>query len=525
MLLYIAPVSTFSLGAKTTGRTFALSLLATIVPGISPATAEPSAVPGKPNIVFIIADDLGVGDLQCYGATKIKTPNLDRLAADGVRATDANASASVCTPSRYGILTGRDYWRIKTDWQGQSLIEPDRQTVAKTLREAGYKTGYFGKWHLGWGEVDPAKRRPHRADLDWNAPPIKPGVLEAGFDTFFGTPFSHNEPPLVFMEGRAVFKGDPADPLEIVGPEVEKYFGYGTSRGAKAAHEARPIDRIDEIVADKAAAFIEANAPGPFYLNIAFVAPHVPIAPAPEFKKASDVGPYGDYVTMLDHCVGRVLEALDRAGVADNTLVIFTSDNGAILHKEVHETGHRANAARLGQKTDAWLGGVNVPFIARWPGRIPAGSTTGALISLNDFYATACAAAHLPPPSGDGIDSVNQLPVLTGSEAASVRKEMTHIAISKPGLALRSGDWLFIPAQGSLGVTTDPKMAWAMQFGEIGLVNSDFKPDGTLKADAPPVQLYNVKDDPSQAVNVALKNPEKVREMSARLQELRDSAR
>lgn len=518
-------MSTLSPLAKSSGKAVAFSLLATISAGVSPCAAETSATSGKPNIVFMIADDLGVGDLQCYGATKIKTPNLDRLAAGGIRATDAHASAAVCTPSRYGILTGRDFWRVNSEWQGQNLIEPDRATVAKTLREAGYKTAYFGKWHLGWGNVDPAKRRTHRAEIDWNAAEVKPGVLEAGYDMFFGSPFSHNEPPLVFMQDRAVFKGDPNDPLEIVGPEVEKYFGYGTSRGAKAAHEARPTDRIDEIVADKAASFIKANAPGPFYLNIAFVSPHVPIAPAPEFKQSSEAGAYGDYVVMLDHCVGRVLDALNQAGVADNTLVIFTSDNGAILHKEVHATGHRANAARLGQKTDAWLGGVNVPFIARWPGHIPEGSTTGALISLNDFYATACAAAGLPPPSGDGIDSINQLPVLTDPKAAPVRKEMTHIAIAKPGLALRSGDWLFIPAQGSLGVTTDPKMAWAMQFDEIGLVNSDFNPDGTLKPDAPPVQLYNVKDDPSQAVNLAAKDPDKVDELAARLQELRNSGR
>jgi arylsulfatase A-like enzyme len=518
-------MSTVLLDDRPSRRLVALPFLALLAWGVLPVVAETADAPGKPNIVFIIADDLGVGDLGCYGAAKIKTPNLDRLAAGGVRATEVCASAAVCTPSRYGILTGRDYWRIRTDWEGQSLIEPDRATVAKTLRDAGYRTGYFGKWHLGWGEVDPAKRRTHRAELDWNAAEIKPGVLEAGYDTFFGTPFSHNEPPLVFMQDRSVVKADPADPLELVKPEVEKHFGYGTSRGAKAAHEARPTDRIDMIVADKAAEFIAAKAPGPFYLNIAFVSPHVPIAPAPEFKKTSEAGAYGDYVAMLDHCVGRVLDALDKAGVADNTLVIFTSDNGAILHKEVHAAGHRANAARLGQKTDAWVGGLNVPFIARWPGRIPAGTTSGALISLNDFYATACAAASLPSPSGEGIDSINQLPVLEDPTAGSLRHEMTHLAITKPGVVLRSGDWLFIPAQGSLGVTTDPKMAWAMQYAEIGLVNSDFNVDGTLKPEAPPVQLYNLKEDSSQAVNLAAKNPDKVQELAVRLEEIRSSGR
>lgn len=483
----------------------------------SPASAE------RPNIVFIIADDLGIGDVGCYGAQMIKTPNIDRLSTEGVLATDAHASASVCTPSRYAIITGKDYWRVKKEWQGQMLIEPDQPTVAKTLREAGYTTAYFGKWHLGWGEVDPAKRRANRSDLDWNAEKLAPGVLEAGYDYFFGTPFSHNEPPLVFVENSSVYGRDPADPLILVSPEEEKYFGYGTSRGAKAAHDARPIDRIDLIVAERAASFIADHKEKPFYMNIAFVAPHVPIAPADQFKGSSKASSYGDFVSMLDHCVGVVLDSIKASGLEDRTLVVFTSDNGAILHKDVHALGHRANAALLGQKTDAWEGGLNIPFIARWPGRIPAGTKTSALISLNDFYATACAASGASLPTDGNLNTINQLPVLENPASPGPRKEMTYLAISKPAVSLRSGEWVYIPARGSLGVTTDPKMAWAMQFEELGLTNSDFNADGTPVDGAPEVQLYNLAEDPGQHVNLAAKNPEKVAELDARLREIRST--
>lgn len=478
---------------------------------------------GKPNIVFIVADDLGIGDVGCYGATKIKTPNLDRLAAQGLRATDAHASGAVCTPSRYGILTGRDYWRIKTDWMGEMLVEPDRPTVAKTLRDAGYDTAYFGKWHLGWGTS--AKPRAHRSDWDWNAETLAPGVLETGYDTFFGTPFSANEPPLVFVESRTVVGRDPADPIIVVDPKVEKYFGYGTSKGAAAAHAARPLDQIDRIVTGKAAAYIEAHKDKPFYLHIALVAPHVPVAPAKDFQGRTTVGAYGDFVEQMDDCVGQLLSAIEKVGIADQTLVIFTSDNGAILSKKIHDRGHRSNAGLLGQKTDAWEGGVNIPFLARWPGKIPAGSVCKRLVSLNDFYATACAAAGVPVPAGAGPDSINQLPVLKNPALPAVRTEMTYLAISKPQVALRSGDWVYLPGRGSFGVTTDPSMEWAMQFEEIGLVNSDFNPDGTPKTDAPDVQLYNLAEDPCQKNNLAASRPEKVKELAARLAEIRAKAR
>jgi arylsulfatase A-like enzyme len=484
------------------------------------ARLTPPASTTQPNFIFIIADDLGIGDLGAYGATRISTPQIDRLAREGLRATQAHASASVCTPSRYAVLTGENYWRAPA-WEGQSLIRADQPTIARTLSAAGYATGYFGKWHLGWGDSVPGEKRKHRAGgVDWTAETLPNGVLETGYDTYFGTPWSANEPPFVFVRDRAVVGRDPADPISIVGPEVEKYYGYGVSRGGAAAHAARPLESIDPLVTREALGFIEAHKDRPFYLHLAFVAPHVPIASEPQYKGRSGTGPYGDMIVQMDDCVGRILDALDSHGIADNTFIIFTSDNGAILNRGVRGTGHRSNLGLQGQKTDAWQGGVNVPFLARWPRKIPAGSTTDRLIALNDFFATAAAAAGFPIPTGAARDSINQLPVLTDPAAPAARTEMTYIGITQPQVALRSGDWVYLPGQGSFGATTDPN-GWAMQLAELGAVHSDYAPDGSLKPEAPLVQLYNLSVDPGQQLNFASQHPEKVGELDARLRQIR----
>ncbi len=502
---------------------FQATAAATLLLQLAPASENRQATDlekGRPNFVFIIADDLGIGDVSAYGSTMIPTPHVDQLASQGMRATDAQVPASVCTPSRYSILTGRNYWRLKREWQGDLIVDEEDPSMAKTFSAAGYATGYFGKWHLGWGRIDPGRPREHRSDWNWNATTLAPGVLETGYQTYFGTPFSANEPPMVFVKDRTVVGRDPNDPIEVLGPKQEKYFGYGKSRGAAAAHAARTLEKIDLIVTEKAIQFMEENRVRPFYLHLALVAPHVPIAPDAQFKGRTKAGAYGDFVTQMDHCVGMVTDALDRLGLADNTLVIFTSDNGAILNAQVHKTGHRSNLDLLGQKTDAWQGGHRVPFIARMPGKIPAGTVTDRLISVSDFYATACELAGIPLPAS-ACDTMSQVSVLTDPEAAAVRREMTYNGITRPQVALRSGEWLFLPGQGSFGVTTDPKHSWAMQFGELGLVNSDFDEQGQIKPEAPEVQLYNLQDDPQQRSNLAEKHPEKVKELSERLQTLR----
>jgi arylsulfatase A-like enzyme len=507
-----------------------LSLLAAALAAFSAQAADPApAAVSRPNFVFIIADDLGIGDVGAYGAQMIPTPNVDRLAAQGVRALDAQVSASVCTPTRYSILTGRYYWRVPRNWQGDLIVDDHVPTVARTLTPAGYATGYFGKWHLGWGRIDPERPREHRSDWNWDAESLEPGVLETGYQTYFGTPFSANEPPMVFVKDRTVVGRDPQDPIVVLGPQKAQKFdglgyGYGISRGAQAAHKARPVELIDLIVTQKAIEFLETKRDQPFYLHLALVAPHVPISPASQFRDSSQVGPYGDFVVQMDHCVGRILDALDRLGLAENTLVIFTSDNGAILNGAVHRTGHRSNLDLLGQKTDAWQGGHRVPFIARLPGRIPAGVVTDRLIAVNDFFATACELAGVPLPAS-ARDSISQWSVLTDPKAPAARHEMTYNGINLPQVALRSGPWLFLPGQGSFGVTTDPRHSWATQFAELGAVNSDFDESGNLKPDAPKVQLYNLDEDPRQAVNLAEHYPEKVKELSARLQTMRRDRR
>jgi arylsulfatase A len=466
----------------------------------------------KPNVVLIMADDLGTGDVGCYGSQKIKTPNIDRLAEQGMRFTDAHAAAAVCTPSRYAMLSGRYYWG---PWNGELLMRDEWTLLPEVLRDNGYATAYFGKWHLGWG--DDFEGRVHRSDIDWNLP-LPAGVRECGFDFYFGTPFSHNESPSVFVLNRQVLDIDPDDPISIIGPKEPGGAPYGKSIGGKAAHKARPEHRIDLMVTHQAKKWIQQNSAGPFFMNIAFVAPHVPLSPGQEFQGKSDLGVYGDFVQQLDGCVGQIFQTLEECGVADNTIIMFTSDNGAVMHREAIRLGHRSNLDWLGQKTDAWEGGVRVPFIVRWPGRAGAGTTCDRLFSLIDIPRTVWDAAGVIPAHDTALDSISQLSVWLDPDAAPVRTEKMFLGIY--GYALRSGDWVYIPRQGSLGVTTDFNMPGWLRLPEIGMTNSDIDETGHVKADAPDAQLYNLKTDPSQTRNVIEAYPEKAAELAARFKVL-----
>ena len=472
-----------------------------------------SAFAGQPNIILIVADDLGVGDVSYYGSQMIDTPNMDRLAEEGLMATDAHSIASVCTPSRYGMLTGRYYHHYRFLWNGENLIEPDVPTVASVLRDNGYATAYFGKVHTGWGGRH--EGRAHRQDIDWNAE-LPRGILEIGFDTYFGTPFSHNEPPFVFVEDRMVVGLDSNDPLVIVPKTVERGpWGWGISKGAADAHAARPVEKIDLMVTERAVNYIRETAgKQPFFMNLALVAPHVPIAPATKFKGRTQLGAYGDFVEQMDYCVGQILNVLEETGIEDETLIVVTSDNGAIYHRRGYAMGHRANLAWLGQKTDAWEGGLRVPFIVRWPGKIAAGEQLDKLVSLMDLPKTFWAAAGVSAPEGAAQDSLNQLPLLTGAVDESPRHELYMVGIT--GTALRSGDWVYIPQPGSQGVTSNPEFSWAMQMVELGLENSDFDEHGLLKADAPQAQLYNLREDPKQSTNVIREHPELAAKLNKR---------
>ena len=474
---------------------------------------EKQVATSRPNLLFILADDLGYGDLGCYGATKIKTPNIDQLAKQGVRFTDAHAPAAVCQPSRYAILSGNYFMRAKRQGNQTLYFHEGQVTLPSLLKGAGYRTAAIGKWHLGFGRG---------TEPDYNQA-LKPGPLEIGFDSYFGCPRTHNEPPFVFVENHRVVGSDPADPIRMIdAKDTKKGWGHGISEGAAAAHAARPEDRVDLIFADKAVEFLGRKSDAPFFMYLAFVAPHVPISPAPEFKGTSQAGTYGDFVQQLDACVGRVLEALKASGQADNTLVIFASDNGGLMiGNALVANGHRANGALLGQKTDAWEGGHRIPFIARWPGRIPEGTKSDALVCLTDVMATMTGAANVSMPAGAAPDSINQLPILIDPlHASPVRTEA--LAQGTGGYSLRQGEWVFLPKQGSCGMTIQSPRGtpWGLPYAKMGVTNSDITAEGKVKEDAPPVQLYRLSSDPRQQVNLALQEPQRALEMRKRLEEL-----
>jgi arylsulfatase A-like enzyme len=480
--------------------------------GLACAVVGGAAEPPCPNILLIVADDLGYGDLGCYGATLIKTPHIDRLAAEGVRLLDTHAPAAVCQPTRYAILSGTYFLRAQRRGLQRLYFHEGQITLPALLKSGGYRTAAIGKWHLGFGR---------EAEPDYNGE-LKPGPLEIGFDSFFGCPRTHSEPPFVFVENHRVVGLDPADPIRIIAAkDTKEGWGHGISTGGAKAHAARPVDRIDLLLADRAVEFLRRREAAPFFLYLAFLAPHVPIAPAPEYQGTSRAGRYGDFIQQLDACVGRVLEALDASGATADTLVVFTSDNGGLYHREVLEAGHRPNGSLLGQKTDAWEGGHRVPLIARWPGRIPAGARAAQLFGLTDLMATFAAAAGVSLPAGAAPDSLDQLPVwLAPATAPAVRREM--LAQGTGGYALRQDVWAYLPKRGSSGYTVQvpPSVPWGQPYAKLGLVNSDVDAQGRVKPDAPEDQLYDLDRDPGQAHNLAREQPARAAAMRARIETL-----
>ncbi len=501
-----------SYDAPMTSSTTSTSILIAVSCGLlgsswATETSSPAS-PVRPNVLIMLADDLGYGDVGCYGATRIKTPHIDRLAADGMRFRDAHAPAATCQPSRYGLLTGRYLWRRKTGHNGLYFQEGEA-TLPAVLKGSGYATACFGKWHLGLGDGSP---------VVWEKD-IKPGPLEVGFDQFFGTPYSLNEPPFVYMEGHRVMGANPADPIRII-PAHQTLLGYGhgISLGGIQAHRARKADQADLAITEAATTYLRKQSPGkPFFIYLPFVSPHVPLAPSSRFQGTSEAGVYGDYVQQLDFCVGQVLDTLEERGLAATTMVVLTSDNGGCINLSAQRLGHRTNGPLLGQKTDGWDGGHRVPFIVRQPGIVPAGTTSDRLISLTDIMATALAAAGVLLPAGAASDSLDQTPVLRDPTAPAVRTEMIFQAVR--GYALRSGQWTYLPGRGSFGYTAHPTAPW-QDWRDLGFVNSDFDAAGQPQLTAPPAQLYDSSRDPGEAVNLWQEYPEVASKLGARLREL-----
>lgn len=480
----------------------------------------------RPNIVFMMADDMGYGNVSSYGnADIVATPNIDRIAADGIRFTDAHSPAAVCQPTRYAILSGRIYPR--STWgriQAGTYFRDGETPLPKLLREAGYATAMFGKWHLGHGWAEARGER-----VDWNEA-LTHGPNWIGFDYWFGMPNSHAQPPYVFVENDRVYKHDPDDPLEVVSnAEAEKRGvtlpsnmpkGWGVSVGATAAHEACELDRLDLILAERAGKWIgQQRADKPFFLYVPFFAPHVPLAIAEEFRGTSPLAKKlgrdnnngvrtADYCAQLDHSVGMILDALREHGFAENTLVVFSSDNGNLNFADNAFVNFRTNGPWQGGKTDTWEGGHRVPFVVSWPGRVPEGGVSDRLISLTDLYATFLAAADVNKPEGVGADSINQLEALTSPETA-VPKRLAMVYKGRSN-GFRFGDWIYLPHQGSGGLATP-----GAPVVKLGFTNSDYDEQNKLKSDAPPEQLYNIRLDPAQSTNLYKKHPELVEQFKA----------
>ena len=468
------------------------------------------AAEARTNILLIVADDLGYGDLGCYGAAKVKTPRLDQLAAEGVRFTDAHSICATCMPSRYAILSGTYAFHAKSKGGYAFQFHEGQVTLPSFLKAAGYRTAALGKWHNGFGNA---------ADPNWNAD-LKPGPLEIGFDSFFGTPRTHNDgPPLVFVEGHRIVEHDPADPISV---DMSPEFGrWGKTIGGAKAQAARPDERIDFILAEKAEKFLaQQTKENPFFLYLAFAAVHNPINPAPEFRGKSGAGRYGDYIQQLDHCTGLVLDALKKQGLEQNTIVIFTSDNGGRYEREALKAGHRTNGTLLGQKTDGWEGGHRVPLMARWPQHIKPGTVRKDFFLQVDLMATLAEAVEVPLPPKASPDGASELASFLNPDSAPV-KRTEGVMLGSGTYVLREGAWLYIPKQGSAGYSApEREKPWSVPYAQMGFKNSDVDEHGQIKPEAPKEQLYDLSKDLAQAKNIAHDHPERLAAMRARLQEL-----
>ncbi len=474
----------------------------------------------SPNVIIINADDLGYGDVGCYGATKVQTPRIDQLAAEGRRFTDAHSASAVCTPSRYCLITGEyafrgDHWSPVFLKVGL-IINPEQTTIADVFKDSSYATACIGKWHLGFGEETP----------DWNGD-LKPGPLELGFDYYFGVSVVNSHPPFVYVENHRVVGLVPEDPFVYgkqantqVFPEKRKLHDIG---GAEAAHALYRDREVGTILTEKSIKWIQDNKENPFFLYLATTNIHHPFTPAQRFVGTSESGRYGDYIHELDWMVGEILDTLENEGLADDTLVLFTSDNGGMFNvggQDAWKAGHRLNHDLLGFKFGAWEGGHRVPLIARWPGKIPAGTLSDQLVSNVDFLATMAALVDRPLKDSEGPDSFNVLPALTGSPETQIRDHLVLSPLRKQNMTLRKDNWVYIDGQGSGGfrgrLETDFERGGPGALLLTKHVNSDIE-NGRLKPNAPPAQLYDLHADLSQTRNLYNAHPEIVAEMKALL--------
>ncbi|MGF7037574.1 sulfatase family protein [Mucilaginibacter lappiensis] len=478
----------------------------------------------KTNVVIIYTDDLGYGDISCYNAKNVHTPNIDRIASNGLLFTNAHATSATCTPSRYSLLTGQYAWRKKgtgiAPGDAALLINPNRPNLASVFKQAGYETGVIGKWHLGLGEQGTGP--------NWNGE-IKPGPIELGFNTSFILPATVDRVPCVYVDGHRVANLDPADPIQVnyknpVGnwptganhPELLKLkpshqhdqtivngvsrIGYMT--GGKSALWVD--EEISTVITNKAVKFIETNKSKPFFLYFATHNIHVPRVVNKRFAGKSTMGPRGDAILELDWTTGEVLKTLDRLKLTDNTLIIFTSDNGPVLDDGYQDqavqklNGHKPAGPLRGGKYSAFDGGTRIPLIISWPGHVTKG-VSNALLSQIDFLASFAAFTGNPLQNDSELDSKNAIDVLLGKNTTG-REHIIEQALNNT-LSIIAGDWKYIePGNG-------PRINKEVNI-ELG---NDPKP-----------QLYNIKNDIGEKHNLADSNPEKLNELKSLLQNIKN---
>ena len=487
-----------------------------------------SGAKSNPNIVFILADDLGYGDVGCYNPqSRIPTPNLDQLAKEGMLFTDAHSPSTVCTPTRYSVLTGRMAFRLNykgvfTGVGGPCLITPERLTLPGMLRKKGYETAMFGKWHVGLTAFDKKGKPINRNGLDAvrlidYSRPIDGGPVDRGFDHFFGTASCPTTDWLyAYIDGNRI----PVPPTQIVdrGPLPKHPYSRDNRPGMIAPDF--DLEAVDQVFLKKSLEFLKRHKKEkpdkPFFLFHSMQAVHLPSFPSEKFKGKTECGPHGDFIFEMDHVVGELTKALEKHGFANETLVIFSSDNGpevptVINMRKTHK--HDGSRPWRGVKRDNWEGGHRVPMLVRWPGKVKEGSVSEQTVCLTDLMATCAEIVGAELPDDAAEDSFDLLPVFLGKADKPVRNFTLHQTISL-ALAIRQGDWKYLDHKGSGGSNYSRDGEWGLKQYAL--------PE---KAPDAPGQLYNLKDDPGETNNLYFKEPAIRKALQAKLEELKKSGR
>ena len=509
-------------------RFFKVILLAWIVAGCTGASEAGQA--GSPNILIIFADDMGYGDVSCLNPESgITTASIDALAGKGIIFSEAHASASVCTPSRYGLLTGRYAFRSASGSKvvsgfNKPVIEKDRETIASLLKKAGYKTACIGKWHLGvtWQTKVKSEKLSYDRQTGYSNVDYQSGILtgpkDYGFDYSFILPASLDMPPYLFIRDHKVI-----DPIMTLTSkryprrldttayswdkkhtrEQDIYWGKGVWWREGEISQSFQIEKCLQDIINESISYIDRHAiekdDKPFFLYLPLTAPHTPWTPSERFRGKSSAGTYGDFVMEIDHGVGRITSKLKETGLFENTIIIFSSDNGAYWPiEEIELTHHNSNRGRRGQKGDVWDGGHHIPLIITWPEKIKHRSRYEHLVSLTDLFATIADLTGTEIDNGNGEDSFSFLPVLEGNMSTVTRPSMIHHS-SRGMYSIRNGTWKYIEGLGSGGFTAPARL----------------EPD----PGGPHGQLYRILTDSLESTNLYLENPDTVEMLKANLKE------